>query len=804
MEKLKFDPELEIATAPSRMSKRWRNRRCRWSELVARCSETARTSETVAEYSRMSRDEQSRVKDVGGLVGGYLNDGLRKTAAVRLRTLITLDIDNGAAAGWEEFKRTQPWAAMVYTTHTHTEAAPRFRLLMPLARPVTPEEYEPVARRVAQAIGIEAVDHTSYRVAQLAYWPSTSRDGVFFRDVQDGPTLDPDRVLASYTDWRNASEWPVSSKEGEARRHEIRRAGEPTERPGLIGAFCRAYTIEDAIDTFLAEVYEPTAQEGRYTYTGGHLSGGLVCYGGKFAYSHHNTDPAGGLLCNAFDLVRIHRFGAADEGKNPEDVTRLPSYARMMELAGEDARVRRLLAEERVAQFDGCGEECEHSETTESSEDSAWMAELDYDRKGEIKSTARNIMLILERDPALTGHLWHDLFSSFDMVDGGLPWDREARQWSNRDDANLRVYMERKYGITGKDRIKDAKDAVLTRHRRHPIREYLEALRWDGVERLDRLIIDTLGAEDSALNRAMTRKHFTAAVARVMEPGCKYDYCLILTGPEGIGKSTLFSVMGGEWFNDSLTTTEGKAGMEQLRAGWIYELAELSSIKRSDVEQVKNYISRQADIYRAAYGSVVERYPRQCVFCGTTNEAKFLKGETGNRRFWVMAVTAAGDMEAVRGARDQLWAEAVARYRAGEKLYLPRDLEAEARGRQSEFNDDADDPLRELLAAFLDAKLPPGWNAWDLNRRRAWLRNPDPLEAEGTETRERVCPAEFICERMGMDMTDPKYKYLARRIGSYIREMGWEGPKCSRHAMGLYGIQYSYMRNVKEDNETSA
>lgn len=428
---------------------------------------------------------------------------------------------------------------------------------------------------------------------------------------------------------------------------------------------------------------------------------------------------------------------------------------------------------------------------------------MEYDRKGTPKPTTKNIICILENDPKLKGHIWHDLFSGFDLVKGGLPWDRKATQWGNRDDANLRVYLDENYGISGKDKIKDAKDAVLTKHRAHPIREYLSGLQWDGVPRLDRLIIDYLGAEDTPLNRAMTRKHFTAAVSRVMAPGCKYDYCLILTGAEGIGKSTLFSVMGGDWFNDSLVTTEGKSGMEQLRMGWIIELAELSSIKRSDVEQVKNYITRREDIYRAAYGSVVEKYPRQCVFCGTTNEVNFLKGDTGNRRFWVIPVDASlrrytDWLGALIQDRNQLWAEAVQNWRDGEALYLPGDLEAEARQRQEYYNDDYDDPLRDLLADFLEAKLPADWDSWDLKRRRAFWNNPDPLDAAGTQQRTRVCAAEFICERMGREMADKEYKYLARKVCRMLDNTpGWERISSSRHAAQLYGMQKAFRRSLE-------
>lgn len=808
MQKLIHDFDLDIATAPSRLSKRWLNKTWKWSEIIAKCADPRRTSETVREYMRMDREEQCSIKDVGGFVGGYLANGIRKTAYVLYRTLVTLDIDYGTQEVWDDFTLNFGCAALLYSTHKHTPEKPRMRLVLPADRQMTPAEYEPVCRYWTSRLGIEMFDHTTYQLARLFYWGSVSRDGEYLFEYQDGPAFSVDDVLATYRNPLDVSEWAMSGREGTVLAHEIKKAGDPTEKPGLIGAFCRAYSIEEAIEMFLPEVYERTAMEGRYTYRSGSVAGGCVTYEGKYAYSHHETDPASMRLCNAFDLVRIHLFGLQDEGSCTTDVTRLPSYAKMQEFAASDKRVRVLLTSERLAEAgsDFAGIEAAGDGAGEEGDSTDWMEGLDYDKKGALKSTAKNIIAILENDPALAGHLWHDLFSGFDLVKGGLPWDSGAVQWGNRDDANLRIYLEERYGITGKDKIKDAKDAVLTKHRIHPIRDYLSSLVWDGTPRLERLIIDYAGAEDTPLNRAMTRKHFTAAVARVMNPGCKYDYCLIIAGPEGMGKSTLFSIMGGDWFNDSLVTTEGKSGMEQLRCGWIFELAELSSIKRSDVEQVKNYISRRDDIYRPAYGSVTEKYPRQCVFCGSTNEEYFLKGDTGNRRFWVIAVSPDlrkyNDFNAsLTRDRDQLWAEAVTYWKQGEKLYLPPELEAEARQRQSQYNDDNDNPMRDMLAVFLEMKLPVDWESWDLNRRRAYIRNPDPLDEVGTVRRDRVCAAEFICERMGREMSDKEYKYLARKVWRMLGETGWSGPVISRHTERIYGRQKSFCRAETEEAE---
>lgn len=804
--RLNNDFSIDLATAHSRIAKKWRNRHWLWSELLQRCSETKRTGETAAEYARMSKEEQSNVKDVGGFVGGYLSGGIRKNANVMYRTVATLDIDYGTVNVWDDFTMAFGFAAMIYSTHKHSSKTPRYRLVFPLSRQVSPAEYEPLCRKIAAEIGIDLFDDTTYELPRLFYWPSTSKDADFVFDYQDGPACDVDAILSQYVDYKDVSAWPLSSREGDVIAHEIKKQGDPTEKPGVIGAFCRAYSIEDAIDTFLSDKYEKTGHDGRYTYKLGSVAGGLVCYEGKFAYSHHETDPASKQLCNAFDLCRVHLFGAQDEGSRALDVTRKPSYAAMQEFAAKDKAVKLLMARERAQaaadDFDGLDD----AELPEDYNDE-WKAELEYTKSGKLLCNIANIILILENDPALAGHIVHDLFTGMDSAKDGLPWNKNANQWTDTDDANLRVWLEKHYDITGKEKIADALTAVLTRHSYHPIRDYLNGLTWDGVPRLDRIIIDYMGAEDSELNRAMSRKHFVAAVARVFNPGCKYDYCLIMSGAEGIGKSTLLRVMGGRWFNDSITTLEGKEGMEQLRRAWVVELGELSSIKRSDVEQVKAHLSKQVDIYRAAYARRVLEHPRQCVFCGTTNEALFLKGDTGNRRFWVIPVVAELRKyrdwnEAIRRDRDQLWAEAVHYYKQGEPLYLSEELEAQAKQRQQDFNDDNDDPIVAMLDKYLNTLLPVNWDTMDIQARRSYLRDPDPLQAEGTVKRDKVCAAEFICEQLGKDMADKDYKYLCRRVSKMIGDRPeWERVSSTKHAAKLYGTQRGFRRVEQPDED---
>lgn len=824
----KYSFKVSLATAHNRLAKRWGNREWTWGELLNRCAQTKRTSETLREYALMSRDEQSAIKDVGGFVGGYLNGGARKTMAVKYRSVVTLDIDHATEGVdvWDDFTINYGCAAMLYSTHKHTPEAPRLRLVIPADRAMTPEEYEPVCRYWAAQLGIEMFDQTTYQTARLMYWPSSSKDGVYIFEWQDGKPFSVDEVLGWYDDYRDCSQWPMSVREREVMRHSLRKAGDPTEKQGMIGAFCRTYSIEDAIETFLSEVYVPTAIEGRYTYVEGSMAGGLVTYEGKWAYSHHETDPASLKLCNAFDLVRIHRFGAQDEGKEPSDITRLPSYKAMTQMASADPRVKTLLITERrdaasdfaqaiASRVDEEDDEAQSKEADEAQpreEDTEWLQALDVDSHGMPRNTIANFETILENDPAMKGHLYKDLLRGAIGVKGGLPWDENAKTWSNSDESNLRAWMERYYHMQGKEKLRDAVEVVVTRRKEHPIRDYFKGLKWDGTPRLERLIIDYVGAEDDELTRTLTRIHFTAAVARIMEPGCKYDYCPILAGPQGVGKSTLLAIMGGDYYKDGLTSMEGKEGAEQVRGAHLIEIGELDAMKRSEMSAVKQFITARVDEYRPAYAVHKEHIPRQCVFTGTTNEQFILKDATGNRRFPIIKINpelrkhGAHWFEDLKENRDQIWAEACHYYKEGQKLYLPDELEALARERQQEYNDNADDPLPEMVANFLELRLTKDWEQMSLYQRRTYYHERNHINAKAEVLRDKVCAAEFICEYMGKDMADKEYKYLARKVGSILTDLGWQRGGPSRHAQKLYGVQKAFTApegwgKIDEDDE---
>ena len=795
--KLKHDARLMIAVGRSRMDKKWKNKEMMWSELVARLSETQRTSETVAEYKKLSKTEQSRIKDVGGFVGGLLKGGRRTADSVASRQVLTLDADFAQPDFWDlaMFTLGSP-AAVLYSTHKHTPDKPRLRLVLPLSRPVTPDEYQAIGRRIAADIDIEQFDDTTYQPQRLMFWGSTPRDGEYVFECNDDAFLDADEVLGRYEDWRDQAQWPESSRAHTQIRKTAAKQEDPTSKKGIVGAFCRAYTVTEAMEAFLPGTYDACAADDRYTYTAGTSAAGAVVYeDGKYIYSHHATDPCSGKLVNAFDLVRIHKFRELDEEAQPGTPPgRLPSYRAMQELAAADARVKVAIGEERLAE---AKQEFSPIEG-ESDEVKNWLARMDVNKWGKYESTAKNVKLILDNDPRLAGAIAMDDFAHRITVLRDLPWREMARSavWLDSDDSSLRNYMEETYGIRSKSVIEDALAEVTMRHAFNPLRDYLTGLVWDGIPRIDTLFIDYLGAEDTAFNRAISRKTLVAAVGRALDPGIKFDTVLTLIGKQGLGKTSLVRKLAHGWHSESLVTVQGKDAMEHIQGFWLIELGELAAIRKADFELVKQFISKQEDSFRAAYGRRTERYPRQCIFIATTNIADFIRDQTGGRRWWPMRVDRERQrlnhfVDLTEDEVSQVWAEAVDAYRGGEPLHLTGAMEAEARRLQEEHTDES--PLAGLIRDYVERLLPDNWAKLDLGERRDYIHGDGLDMPEGTVPRDRVCAMEVWVEMLN---GDPKklMRTQAIEINDILRKMdGWEQP-LGGIRFAHYGAQKGFVR----------
>lgn len=333
---------LPISYGKSSHAKYWRNETITWGELSQKLRTTIHTRESVDEYRAMSKDERSAVKNCGGFFGGHLKGNRRLAKNVQCRSILTMDVDGARPGLMEEMKQNCKFATTIYTTHSHRPEAPRLRILIPLQEDISPDMYVALARYFAGELGIDQVDPCSFRVNQMMYWPTTSADGEFMCEVIDGAPLDAREFLSKYPDWQDCSKWPVSISERCQPSAHGKKAEDPLTKTGIVGAFCRTYSVEDVIDRFLSKIYAPAAVEGRYTFLAGEGTAGLVIYDdGRFAYSFHATDPAGGRLLNAFDLVAIHKYGDLDEKSR---------FQKMCTFAEKDVRVKETLRLEKEAE----------------------------------------------------------------------------------------------------------------------------------------------------------------------------------------------------------------------------------------------------------------------------------------------------------------------------------------------------------------------------------------------------------------------------------------------------------------------
>lgn len=768
--------DLSIAYGSSRTSKQWSNKTIRFDDLKERLKVTIRTSESAEEYTQFSKAKRDAAKDHGGFVAGVLKGGRRKIDTVVSRSMIALDGDRINAEFLKTYETNAPYTSVLYTTHSHTTAKPRVRLVFPLTRDVTSEEYAAAARYLAQMLGIDFFDECSYQPNQLMYWPSTPSNGEFLYMEVDKEWLNPDDILNAHPEWKDPTRLPTSSRESKANETSVKKVQDPLTKDGVVGLFNRTYyPIQTVLDEFLSDIYEPTDNNSRFHLIESSSMAGVEIKEDKFVYSHHAKDPAYLKLCNAFDIVRIHKFGDEDN-----------SFKQMCEFAMAQDKVKMTDLEEKRVRA-----------SEDFAEDADWQKKLHYTSKGAVlENSLYNVKLIMQNDPQLKNIVFNQLADGLE-IKGDVPWQHPSKFWRDADDAQLICYVDDHYGSFSQRNYDIAVTKVADDRSYHPIRQYLEGLpSWDGVKRVDTLFIDYLGAVDNEYIRAVSRKTLCAAYMRVYQPGIKFDFLPVFNGAQGIGKSTLIAKLGMEWFSDSLTLSDmnDKTAAEKLQGYWIHEIGELAGMKKADLDKVKAFVSRCDDKYRASFGKRVTPHPRQCVFFGTTNsENGYLRDITGNRRFWNVKVSGKSKYkpwEITKEVVDQIWAETIFLAKAGEKLYLPPDLEffAQEEQREAMEQDDREGIVRE----YLDMLLPDTWDDMDIYRRRNYFREvSDPTRPEGVKKRNEVSNLEIWCECFGKAKEDirPSDSYAIAAIMKRLKN--WEKSE-SRRRIPIYGLQRVY------------
>ena len=798
-----------VSVCNRRDNRRYRNIEKPWTWLKDRNRVPVRTTETAEEYPKLPKAERDALKDQGGFVGGWLREGIRKNGNVIGRKVGALDADNIPAdadfpalvheklAGYEWF---------LYSTHRHTPEAPRYRLVILLDREVSEEEYPALMRQVAHDIGMDFFDDSTYQANRMMYWASCPSNGVFVFDESTGRALPADLWLGRYDNWRDTSQWPTSSRESEVVQKSASKQEDPLGKQGIVGAFCRTYfPIQTALEKFLPEVYAPTDYENRWDYIPSESTAGVAIYNDRFVYSHHTTDPACGKLMNAFDIVRIHRFGDGDSKK---------SFSAMSAFALAQDEVKLRLDEERresiAADFnDGgtqSGKDAEGPGDGGAAEegDRSWVKNLKYEfRTRRLENSVWNLLLILNNDPDFRNIALNELFGRIEVT-GPVAWGRPAgnRFWQDVDTDQIKALLDIRYTTFSNRNFDVAFGKTVADRRFHPIRAYLEALPpWDGQKRIEGLLPRCFQADDTPYVRAVTRKVFAAAVARIFRPGTKFDSVLVLDGKQGIGKSTLFRELAGdEYYSETLSLTDmsSKDGAEKLQGYWITEIGELAGMRKADIEKVKNFLSTIDDIYRPSYGHTVESHPRQAIIIATVNGEKgYLRDITGNRRFWVVKCHQAEQKKnfcITPEERDQIWAEAMALWKGGEKLWLEGELLREAEEIQRGAMEE--DDRQGLVEAYLDTLLPASWPEMDLYARRRWLCDPsDPTRQKGTVRRKKVSNVEIWAECFGNDPAAMKKQDSYDLTAIMTRIGGWDRTG-KRERTPLYGMQRLYIRGA--------
>lgn len=780
------DAEITIAIAASRTSTHLKNVTMKWSAFIHKLQQAKQVTYSLDEYLQLPKAKQDEIKDVGGFIGGsLLSDGNKTLDNIKARRMITLDADEMPADQelWSEYQHKYGNAAVLYSTIKHKLSAPRLRLCILLDRDVSSDEYVAIARKVASDLTIDYFDVRSYVPAQIMYWSTSLKNGDrVFEYINEEP-LCADDVLATYKEWRDHTsharakkEWKIEVAPG-AQRFGNKKQQDPRTKEGLIGAFCRTYTIHQAIQQFIPDVYIQSARDpNRYTYCGASTTNGAVVYEDLFLYSNHGTDPYNMQLMNAFDLVMNVKFGDLDDHeqlKKPKN--RRASFIEMMNLIKSDPNVM-------VQEFE--------STETPDVDERPLIAKLKRSDKGKILGIIDNVVMILQEDEKLKGKLRFDDFAKRRMYGDRL--------FTDADEIEITRYIEKRYEITNYRTISSGIYAEIHKNTFHPVCDYLNALEWDGVPRVDRLLVDVLGADDTEYVRMVTRKTLVGAIARIMEPGCKFDTMLIMTGPQGVGKSSLFDCLATNWFSDSMDSFNGKDAYELIQGKWIIEVGELAALNKAGREKVKQFLSKREDNFRPAYGRNTIECKRQCVFIGTTNEDVFLYDETGERRAFPVEVKGAKEVREVVTPwfAGQVWAEAKMFYEQGEPINLKSLYEREL-AEEGRIPFTFHDPLIEEMERFLNVDITMNWYEQSIHARRSHFDKSFGTEVVGPKVkREYVSLLEIACELFGMDpIPFLMNRGLQTRLGNVMKKIpGWVKTTYKKRLGAEYGERKVYRR----------
>lgn len=721
---------LKIAVGQGRGLGRIKTERWTAKKLIRKLSSPLEdTSITFAQYLALKKKAAKGDKEAndrllhhkrmpGNYTTGAYSGNARKVADLLGKSAIVLDIDHADPGQIEAIRLgltpVSEWAWFMHTSRSHYPEKPKVRLIVWVNRLMGVDESHAAHRLMATYLldepseSIEIVDLVSFRANQTMFWPSISKGQEFFTEENEASVLDVDEFLARHPGWENHETLP--HQEAETARGVLdpnRRMEDPREKPNPIGAFCRAYTVEDVIEEWLSDIYIPgdSETEIRYTYVPGTSSNGAVVYDdGMFIHSNHGSDPIEGSA-NAWDLLRIHKFGHLDkDAKADTALSQLPSFKAMVKLVQSDPRV---VAEEYAGlddmlddlddedddedeiQDEGQGGDdladligdvpddlddligepsAKTKDKPEKKKDKAeksndgWQANFLRKANGDLTPALNNITLICQNDRRIAPSVRFNDFTKDPVCMKPIrapkmqlpsptvsPKDRKhGRKWDEKDDIAITLIASGNAARGGyetefsKQNVQAAVMAAAVLNPIHPVKDFLEEHHAEWKRRgsprgiAERVSVDYLKTPDTPFHHQSMLLYLVAAVARIYEPGCKFDQIFIIEGPEGSRKSSFFKVLHGGFAAELDCDLEDTGRfVEATRGRWCLEMAEMRAAKAADSETLKRMLSTASDTHRLAYAAREMTFDRQFVVGGTSNLDNYLSDPTSNRRYWI-------------------------------------------------------------------------------------------------------------------------------------------------------------------------
>jgi len=816
-----------------------------------------RTKEKYNEYVNADKNTKLHLKDVGGYIGGE-TQGNKRTNGIRIRRqLLTLDIDTKLPNIFPYLQRNVPYYCIVHSTHSHSPQENRLRLIFPLSREVNEDEYEALGRRIAYSVEnakhetLQGLfDETTFQANRLMFFPSAPIDGEYICELlnldmssEEQMIIDVDKVLDSYLDKNDIYEWFKPERKDEVQIGKSALEGKnPLKAKGLVGAFNRTYTVSQAIEKFLPHVYKKE-RNSRYTFVGGEsFGGGITLANDTLFYSHHGTDPANLYYRNAFDLVRIHKFGSFDTAFTPEKeleketIEKTESFSKMIEFcrgipdvvehSESNIALNQRLEQQEHYVNEHWSEEQKPTSTTPTPEQTpndsrSWLVQLDG-----IKSNSAKLDTVFKHDDIIGNLFYFDTFRANICFQRKPFWHRdfvEGQALQDKDMAHIRVHLDKVYNIRGEKVIDDAVVVEADKIQKNKVLDFFETLKWDGKSRLETFAEEFFEVAPNPFTKAAFKHWLVGAISRIYRAGAPMDLLLIIKGKQGIGKSLFFKKLAtidftkpsDHLYSDTkIDFDKAKDSYEQLEGIWIYEWKELAGMNMSEQESIKAFVDKTEDKFRRSYGRRNVEIKRRVAFGGSTNDTTPLRDRTGNRRFLVLESQLKQNQCLIKDPnkftqeyRDQMIAEAIQLYKSGFDIFQWSEEEMRWWDRSNESNL-AENDLIGNIQSYLLMKRPQTWYSMSVEEMVRYLNDYDfqnnktnsPLWSEMIlNPVERVCVQEIW--KVALRQRDITInRYHRELILAALEQLGW-GIEKGQQRFGVFGHQSAVVRKEKEKGE---